>query len=225
LLPVLALDIQKGDTVLDLCAAPGGKTLAMLQTMLPSKVVCKDITSGRIDRLERMLRTYLKESVLDDLVSVEINIPKIGIQKTAQSFNKILVDVPCTNDRASLFKDNNNIFSKYRVEERTEIPQLQAKLLKQAIELCNINGSIVYSTCSLSPIQNEGVITTVLRSFDESSSKLDYKLELDCLEHIKFSLDYFFTFSPSCKQGILVTPEINKNFGPFYLCKINKISK
>ena len=73
----------------------------------------------------------------------------------------------------------------------------------------------------MSPIQNEGVINSVLNSYGHNSK---FKLEIESLEYIKFSLDYFFTFSNSCKLGILVTPDINKNFGPFYVCKINKIS-
>ncbi len=52
------------------------------------------------------------------------------MNKSFNFFPKVLVDVPCTNDRVSLFQDKNNIFSKYRVDERTEIPKLQAQLLK-----------------------------------------------------------------------------------------------
>lgn len=79
-----------------------------------------------------MLKTYISESTLKKLITIELNnVPKFGItQHKEELFDKVLVDVPCTNDRASLFKDNNNIFSKYRVEERTQLPQLQAKLLK-----------------------------------------------------------------------------------------------
>jgi 16S rRNA C967 or C1407 C5-methylase (RsmB/RsmF family) len=134
-----------------LCASPGGKTLAMLQTMLPStglncntktkkkinisifqigKITCRDISSSRIDRLNRMLRSYIDEATLNKKINIEMNSPGFGIPKKADLYDKVLVDVPCTNDRASLFKDKNNIFSKYRVDERTEIPQTQANLLR-----------------------------------------------------------------------------------------------
>ena len=77
-----------------------------------------------------MLRSYISEESLNKLISIEMNSPGFGIPKKPYLYDKVLVDVPCTNDRASLFQDKNNIFSKYRVEERTEIPQTQTKLLK-----------------------------------------------------------------------------------------------
>ena len=93
---------------------------------------------------------------------------------------------------------------------------------RQAIEMCKINGSIVYSTCSLSPMQNEGVVNSVLDSIGDNKT---FKITVECLEHIKYSLDYFFSFANNCSKGLLVTPQIEKNFGPFYVCKLNKVSK
>ena len=50
LLPVLALDLKPGDGVLDMCAAPGGKTIIAIQSMLPSRIVCNDVDIGRLRR-------------------------------------------------------------------------------------------------------------------------------------------------------------------------------
>ena len=77
-----------------------------------------------------MLRSYIDEATLNKIINIEMNSPGFGIPKKVDLYDKVLVDVPCTNDRASLFKDKNNIFSKYRVDERTEIPQTQANLLR-----------------------------------------------------------------------------------------------
>lgn len=82
----------------------------------------------------------------------------------------------------------------------------------------------MYSTCSLSPIQNEGVVNTVVNELNELRNS-NFKLEIANLDYLKHNLDYFYTFSKSCSKGLLVAPEITKNFGPFYLCKINKICK
>lgn len=91
----------------------------------------------------------------------------------------------------------------------------------QGILSCKINGTIVYSTCSLSPIQNEGVVNAVLNSFEDQK----FSLRVEPMEEYKKYFEYFFQFSPSCKNGLLVSPDIKKNFGPFYLCKISKIPK
>lgn len=85
-----------------------------------------------------------------------------------------------------------------------------------------IGGTIVYSTCSLSPIQNEGVVNLVLNSFEGNP---DFSLEIENLDYMKEYFSYFYTFSSHCKLGLIVAPDINKNFGPFYLCKIKKVSR
>lgn len=58
-LPVLALDLQAGDVVLDMCAAPGGKTLSILQTLMPSVMVANDIQKSRANRIRKIIDEYL----------------------------------------------------------------------------------------------------------------------------------------------------------------------
>ena len=141
ILPVLAMDIQKGDNILDICASPGGKTLVMLQTMLPGTITCRDIKAGRIERLKRTLKSYINVDDLDRLVKVEFNTQKFGLKAEEEIFDKVLVDVPCTNDRKSLNIEDNNIFSRKRIDERTEIPEKQAELLRYVFNeyLKNLN--------------------------------------------------------------------------------------
>lgn len=59
ILPILALDLQPGDTMLDMCAAPGGKSLAALQTMLPRVLVANDVKLSRVNRLNEVVEEYL----------------------------------------------------------------------------------------------------------------------------------------------------------------------
>ncbi len=74
----------------------------------------------------------------------------------------------------------------------------------------------------MSPIQNEGVINPVLDSFKNES---EFKLTVEPLDQMKSCLSYFFNYSNSNNLGVLITPTIQKNFGPFYLCKLKKIPK
>ncbi len=84
-----------------------------------------------------------------------------------------------------------------------------------------MGGTIVYSTCSLSPIQNEAVVNTVVDMF----ASADFTLVAEDLSGMRAFFDYFYAFSAHCKLGLLVAPHIKKNFGPFYLCKLRKIAK
>lgn len=75
---------------------------------------------------------------------------------------QILVDVPCTVDRHSVMESDNNIFKATRIKERLRIPELQSSILANCIQLLRPGGSLVYSTCSLSPVQNDGVVQMAL---------------------------------------------------------------
>lgn len=59
MLPVLALDLQPGDAVLDMCAAPGGKALSILQTLMPQIMVVNDITQSRVKRIDKVIDQYV----------------------------------------------------------------------------------------------------------------------------------------------------------------------
>lgn len=81
-----------------------------------------------MDRLTRMLKSYIPKEELLSMVNIQINSPNLKSEKT-EHFDRVLVDVPCTNDRHSLHKEENNIFSKARSDERANIQKKQTELL------------------------------------------------------------------------------------------------
>lgn len=67
-----------------------------------------------------------------------------------------------------MIEDDNNIFKSTRIKERLRIPELQSEILVQCLQLLKPGGSLVYSTCSLSPVQNDGVVHMALsRAFTD----------------------------------------------------------
>jgi hypothetical protein len=74
----------------------------------------------------------------------------------------------------------------------------------------------------VSPIQNEGVINPVLNSFETDAH--GFRLAVEPLDWLQNGLGHFFEFSETCQKGLLVIPTIQKNFGPFYLCKLRKVA-
>ncbi|NXA06523.1 NSUN4 methyltransferase, partial [Sapayoa aenigma] len=157
LLPVLALNVQQDDFVLDLCAAPGGKTLALLQTGLCGHLAANDVSISRTKRLHQILHSYVPKEVRET-VRVTSYDGRDWEQVKGGTFHKVLVDVPCTTDRHSAMEEDNNIFHKKRTKERQMLPMLQLQLLLAGILATKPGGEVVYSTCSLSPLQNECVI-------------------------------------------------------------------
>lgn len=163
ILPPLALDIQPGERVLDACAAPGGKSLLMLQTLHPDVLVCNDLQQSRLNRIEKTLSEFIYD--FDEKWN---RTRCILTQEDARCireygmYDKILVDAPCTTDRRSVMGSENNIFKSTRIKERLQLPEQQAAILTNCIQLLKPGGSLVYATCSLSPIQNDGVVHMAL---------------------------------------------------------------
>ncbi|KFQ03569.1 5-methylcytosine rRNA methyltransferase NSUN4, partial [Leptosomus discolor] len=195
LLPVLALNVQPRDFVLDLCAAPGGKTLALLQTGVCGHLAANDVSISRTKRLCQILHSYIPKEIRET-VSVTSHDGRDWAQLDGGTFHKVLVDVPCTTDRHSVMEEDNNIFHRRRTKERQMLPMLQLQLLMAGILATKPGGEVVYSTCSLSPLQNEYVIERALE-----------------IAETQFN---------NCRLGELVLPHLTANFGPMYFCKLRR---
>ncbi|KAE8291111.1 5-methylcytosine rRNA methyltransferase NSUN4 [Larimichthys crocea] len=196
-LPCLALGVQEGHNVLDLCAAPGGKTLALLQTQCIGFLCVNDSSVSRTLRLKKW---------------GEIE---------RDTFDRVLVDVPCTTDRHSLMEDDNNIFSKNRTGERRKLPQLQLELLLAGIEAACPGGEIVYSTCTLSQTQNLSVVEQAIYLARE---KHGINLQVVDLRPLTRMFRKTFHFAPDLHLGEMVIPHLAANFGPIYMCKLRRLT-
>lgn len=220
LLPVLALGIEPYDTVLDMCAAPGGKSLMIWQTLYPALLTCNDIQESRIKQIKSVLRRYLYD--VDENKSINITQSDGIYISDKDTYNKILVDVPCTTDRHCLHENDNNIFKPARTKERLKLPEQQTELLCNALKLVKVGGTVVYSTCSLSPIQNDGVVHMALKKIWEETN---FQIEVRNLNNVLEPTKCIFHFAENTglRYGSLVLPFLPNNFGPLYFCKLVKI--
>ncbi|KAL8575618.1 hypothetical protein ACOMHN_028639 [Nucella lapillus] len=219
-LPVVALDLQPGDQVLDLCAAPGGKTLALLQilTALGGHVDSNDVSQSRVRRLRTVLRSYLPERLQEECVTVtEHN----GRSFRDPVYNKVLVDVPCSSDRHVLLEEENSLFKPSRLKERLNMTTLQKDLLLAGVKACRPGGSVVYSTCSLAAAQNDGVVQAALEELWETTH---IDVALQDLAPLTTIFSPFFHFHPSSRLGLLVVPSLLNNYGPAYCCKLRRLN-
>ncbi|XP_025144597.3 5-methylcytosine rRNA methyltransferase NSUN4 isoform X2 [Bubalus kerabau] len=222
LLPVLALGLQPGDTVLDLCAAPGGKTLALLQTGCCRNLAANDLSTSRTSRLQRVLHSYVPQDVRDkNRVRVTSWDGRKWGELEGDTYDRVLVDVPCTTDRHSLHEEENNIFQRSRKKERQMLPVLQVQLLAAGLLATKPGGHIVYSTCSLSHLQNEYVVQGAIELLDNQYS---IKVQVEDLTHFRKLFMNTFSFFPSCQVGELVIPNLMANFGPMYFCKMCRMT-
>ncbi len=164
LLAVRELGAQPGETVLDLCAAPGGKTTFIAQLMNnDGKIVAQDVSA---DRLKLIQENCARLGV----TCVEmIQNSKLKIQNS--KFDKILVDAPCSN--TGVMRRRVDLRWRISPEEILRLRQTQLDLLKLAATKLKPGGVLAYSTCSLEPEENSEVVAEFLREHQ------DFKLETE----------------------------------------------
>ncbi|KAM9038116.1 tRNA (cytosine(34)-C(5))-methyltransferase, mitochondrial isoform X4 [Sarcophilus harrisii] len=136
LLPVLALELQNGERVLDMCAAPGGKSIALLQCAYPGYFHCNEYDNLRSRWLKRTLESFIPQPMTNIIKVTELDGRQIG-HIHPEMFDKILVDAPCSNDRSWLISSDTQIAS-YRLNQRKKLPIIQIKLLRLVFQLLQI---------------------------------------------------------------------------------------
>jgi len=165
----LAVDLlapQPGETVLDVCAAPGGKSLLIADTMaagapVPAagagRIVAMDLPGERIDRLKENLgRVNGVEVALVQADVAKDGFAQLDLCKLPTSYDAVLLDVPCTN--SGVMRHRADV--KWRLQEGDfhKHGRQQLALLHAAARLVAPGGRLVYSTCSIDPEENESVI-------------------------------------------------------------------
>lgn len=154
LFPAKALDPKPGERVLDLCAAPGGKTTQMAQHMGDEGlVVANDASPSRIKALlANVYRLGLRCVVVTEC-------PGENFPGRAR-FDRVLVDAPCSAEGVA--RKFPHLRRGASLAYIRQMAALQKKLLVRALELVRPGGLVVYSTCTLAPEENEGVVAYVL---------------------------------------------------------------
>jgi 16S rRNA (cytosine1407-C5)-methyltransferase len=163
MIPALVLDPKKDDLVLDLAAAPGSKTTQLAALMQNSgEIVANDISSTRIFKLKSVLET------LGITNTKTINMPGEKVwQKYPEHFDKVLIDSPCSMEgRFTLLEEKS--FSQWSTKKVKQLAKQQQWLLRSAISATKVGGTIVYSTCTIAPEENEGVIEWILQKEKEA---------------------------------------------------------
>lgn len=216
LLPVLALELSDGEAVLDLCAAPGGKSVALLQCAYPGYLLCNEYDSLRVRWLRQTLESFIPQPLINVIKVSELDGRDMG-DAQPETFDKVLVDAPCSNDRSWLFSSDSQKAA-CRIQQRNNLPVLQVELLRSAIKALRPGGLLVYSTCTLSKAENQDVISEVLSS-DSNIMPVD-------ISGIARTCSQDFTFAPSHQKcSLLVIPEKGKAWGPMYIAKLKKKKK
>lgn len=161
--PAAMLPIEPGDRVLDLCAAPGGKSTQIGARLKGTGVlVSNDISASRAKGLVKNIELF---GICNALVTSEA--PEKLCHYFEGYFDKILVDAPCSGE--GMFRKEPGMMKNWEDQDYTHYAALQREILPSAVRMLKAGGTLVYSTCTFSPEENEEQILWLLAQYPELS--------------------------------------------------------
>jgi NOL1/NOP2/sun family putative RNA methylase len=210
LVPVLALDPKPGETILDACASPGSKTTFIAELMKnEGLIVANDVNPKRVKALSFNIQKIGAKNVVVTMMDAR------NISKLKMKFDKILLDVPCSASGTFISSFRVLEFWSQHVVER--LSNLQKQLLRAAVEVLKEGGTLVYSTCSMDPEENE-------ENMEYAIKKLGLKQEKIEVKGLKYRTGierYRKKVFENAKYAIRFFPFDNQTEG-FFVCKLRK---
>ena len=198
------LGVIPNELVLDICAAPGGKTAVLAEEMKNSgEVIAIDIHQHKI----KLIDTNMKKLGIDIVKAIVMDAKNVN--KQGRKFDKILVDVPCSG-YGVIRKKPEILYSKNR-ENIEELAKLQLEILNSAADILKDGGELIYSTCTITDKEN----TNNIKKFLEE--RKEFKVEkLYIPENVSGDYDRLGGFCINYKEEIMDN---------FYIIKLKKGEK
>lgn len=158
-----ALDVQAGEEVLDLCAAPGGKSLHIASlTGDGADITACDIYKNKVELMRKQFAVHGVKNICACKNDAAIYNPAFE-----SKFDRVLADVPCSG--LGVIKRKPEILLSLDETKIEELIRIQKNILRNAAKYVKRGGTLVYSTCSINPSENEHVIAEFLSEFGEFS--------------------------------------------------------
>jgi tRNA (cytosine49-C5)-methyltransferase len=164
MLPIIALQPNPEETLLDLCAAPGSKTTQAAALMKNTgNIIANEISLGRLKILaSNSERCGVTNTILTKKEGTALC---KKFQKENIKFDKILLDAPCSGE--GTFCSKPKTYSMWNPKTIKSLSHLQKQLFKEAFEILETNGEMIYSTCTHAPEENEEIVDWALTEFKD----------------------------------------------------------
>ena len=211
MIPPLVLQPKPHDFVLDLCAAPGSKTTQMGSMMQNTGLIIANDYKGQ--RLQSLGINLQRSGLTNVMISL-----MHGKRFYQFQFDKILVDAPCSG--TGTIRKSLKTIRIWNTGMITKLAKQQKELAHRAFENLKVGGEMVYSTCSVEPEENEGVVDYLLTTFPQAQI---IKVTLPGLKTSPPILEFNKTkYHPDIKHTLRIWPQDNDTEG-FFVAKIKKV--
>uniref|UniRef100_A0A8C9TKI4 tRNA (cytosine(34)-C(5))-methyltransferase n=1 Tax=Scleropages formosus TaxID=113540 RepID=A0A8C9TKI4_SCLFO len=191
MIPPLLLKIEPHHKILDMCAAPGSKTAQLIE-MLHSDmdvpfpegfVIANDVDNKRCYLLVHQAKRLNSPCIM--VINHDAsNIPRFQVdcdgKKDILFYDRILCDVPCSGD--GTMRKNIDVWKKWTTSNSLQLHGLQLRIAVRGVEQLAVGGRMVYSTCSLNPVEDEAVIASLLEKSEGALELADASADLPGLK-------------------------------------------
>lgn len=222
-LAALCLPLEKndGENILDLCAAPGGKTLVIASRMNAESILSSNERSAeRKHRLAVVVETCLPEAV-SSRIKVSCSDGSTWCTRQTECFDKILLDAPCSSERHVIA--DKKYLDQWSLSRIKTVTMEQWALLSSAYRLLKTDGILLYSTCALCPEENDGMIERLFKKFNKSGDCFEILEPAPDAEEIKTFADVELPQWEKTDYGYQILPDKQKGAGPIYFSIIKKL--
>jgi tRNA (cytosine49-C5)-methyltransferase len=215
MLPIIALNPNKNELLLDLCAAPGSKTTQTAAKMENTgTIIANEVSLGRL----KILSTNTERCGVTNMIITK----KEGVaflKRTDLIFDKILIDAPCSGE--GTLRSNSKTALMWNKNTIKTLSKLQKKMVEEAIPRLKEGGELVYSTCTHAPEENEEIVDFVLNNFKNMEIQ---KINLPIKTREGITQWKEKNYNSKVKFACRVYPQDNNTEG-FFISKFKKVKK
>jgi len=199
-----ALGVEPGNRVLDLCAAPGGKSL-LLATALQGRgeLISNEKSALRRERLRRVIDESLPESLRSVVQVTGHDAERWGLYEK-EAYDRILLDAPCSSERHLLAQPK--LLKEWSPARSKQLARRQHAMICAAFDALKPGGTLAYCTCALSPAENDGVVGKLFKSRGEAVELLPLEIEE----------------TEATQYGRIALPDKTGGAGPLYCALLTK---
>lgn len=199
------LPVREGDSVLDMCAAPGGKTLVLAMKLKGSGLlVSNDRSSDRRNRLHNVIESCLPQNWRNNIKITGHDSTKWSLYEK-DTYDSILLDAPCSSERH--VANDEKALQMWGPNRPKTLAIQQFAMLAAALDAVKPGGYILYSTCSVNPLENQMNIEKLYSKRTGRFEEIELETDAEKLEH-----------------GYIILPDKNSGHGPLFFCLIRRIN-
>lgn len=221
-LAALCLPLENATELLDLCAAPGGKTLVLASRMPADATLSSNERSPeRKHRLSTVVQSCLPPEI-SERVKTSCSDGATWCTRQTECFDRILLDAPCSSERHVIADPKYlNSWSPSRIKTVTTE---QWALLSSAYRLLRPEGILLYSTCALCPEENDGIIERLYKKFNKDGAAFAMLEPSPDLSQVSaFAPSLSLPGFEKTQYGYMIMPDRQNGAGPIYFSIIKKL--